>query len=187
MPMLFIGYLWLLNLIWLHAVKKKDEEIKIHSCSSLLACCLYWYSGHQSCVHTEQKRCHTQIREITIDANQQTMRLQAGIQLKLSKKIPEETKQSSTKWFFSLDSLSHSLALSLALCYRQSIFKAETERYSQIQPMTVAPMSVDSILLLTCVSFSLCHWWSLLGRVPFVQSPSGTGTVETLMESGVTL
>lgn len=52
--------------------------------------------------------------------------------------------------------LSHSLALSLALCYRQSIFKAETEWYSQIQPMTVAPMSVDSILLLTCVSLSLC-------------------------------
>lgn len=49
----------------------------------------------------------------------------------------------------------HSLSLCLGLCYRQSIFKAETERYSQIQPMTVAPMSVDSILLLTCVSLSL--------------------------------
>lgn len=112
------------------------------------------------CAH-RAKRSHTQIREITIDANQQTMGLQAGIQLKLSKKIPEDTKQSSTKWFFSLDSLSRSHILSLALslsrapCYRQSIFKAETERYSQIQPMTVAPMSVDSILLLTCVSLSL--------------------------------
>lgn len=79
----------------------------------------------------------------------------------VEQKIPEDTKQSSTKWFFSLDSLSRShilslaLSLSLAPCYRQSIFKAETERYSQIQPMTVAPMSVDSILLLTCVSLSL--------------------------------
>lgn len=38
-----------------------------------------------------------------------------------------------------------------------------------------------------CISFSPCHWWNLLARVPFVQPPSGTGTLETLIETGVTL
>lgn len=143
------------------------------------------------CVH-RAKRSHTQIREITIDANQQTMGLQAGIQLKLSKKIPEDTKQSSTKWFFSLDSLSspsHSLSLSLS-CSLLSTIYIQSWNWT-IQPDTANDCGPDEcwqyFAINLCISFSPCHWWSLLARVSFVQSPSGTGTVETLIETGVTL
>lgn len=141
------------------------------------------------CAH-RAKRSHTQIREITIDANQQTMGLQAGIQLKLSKKIPEDTKQSSTKWLFSLDSLSRSHILSLSLSPSLSAIDIQSWNWT-IQPDTANDCGPDEcwqyFAINLCISFSPCHWWSLLARVPFVQSPSGTGTVETLIETGVTL
>lgn len=158
--MLFIGYLWLLNLIWKHGTKKKtrkSKSIQVLLCSHVA----YTDTVATRVVCTQsKKKPHTNTRN-----NNRRKSTNNGTSswhpAEVEQKIPEDTKQSSTKWFFSLDSLSRfhnlslSLSLSFALCYRQSIFKAETERYSQIQPMTVAPMSVDSILLLTCVSLSL--------------------------------
>lgn len=157
--MLFIGYQWLLNLIWKHVTekkKRKSKSIQVLLCSHVA----YTDTVVTRVVCTQsKKKPHTNTRN-----NNRRKSTNNGT----SSWHPAEVEQKNTRRHKTKQHqvvfqpgltlpLPHSLSLSLsfALCYRQSIFKAETERYSQIQPMTVAPMSVDSILLLTCVSLSL--------------------------------
>lgn len=141
------------------------------------------------CAHRAKKMPHTNTR----NNNRRKSTNNGTSSWHLAEVEQKNTRRNKTKQHQVVFQPGLTLPLSHTLSLPRSVLSAIYIQSSNwtIQPDTANDCGADEcwqyFAINLSISFSLSHWWNPLARVPFVQSPSGTGTVETLMESGVTL